>query len=68
MLCPKCNTPMQNTHEPYELRCSYCGYWWDGWTQKEVDPLAVNQLFDNDDPDGEDWVSQCQEYPEQGGE
>jgi hypothetical protein len=36
MLCPKCNIQMGPTYEPYELRCSKCGYWFDTYTGKEV--------------------------------
>jgi hypothetical protein len=36
MNCPKCNIEMGPTYEPYEYRCSKCGYWFDSWTGKEV--------------------------------
>lgn len=42
-VCPKCGGEMRPTYEPYELRCWECGFWWDTYTDKEVD---VNQIFD----------------------
>jgi len=39
-ICPKCYGAMQPTYEPYELRCEKCGYWWDTYTGKEIDPFS----------------------------
>jgi hypothetical protein len=36
MNCPHCNIKMGTTYEPYEYRCTKCGYWFDSWTGKEV--------------------------------
>lgn len=44
MICPKCNIKMGPTYEPYERRCTKCGYWFDEWTGKEV-------TFDFGEPD-----------------
>lgn len=35
-LCPKCETEMQATHQPYEQRCPECGFWYDTYTGKPV--------------------------------
>jgi hypothetical protein len=36
-VCPKCDGEMRPTYEPYELRCWECGFWWDTYTNAEVD-------------------------------
>lgn len=36
MICPHCNIEMGTTYEPYEYRCTKCGYWFDTWTGKEI--------------------------------
>ncbi len=37
--CPECKQgTMQETYEAYECRCDTCGYWWDQWTQAEIEP------------------------------
>ena len=35
-LCPKCRVEMQTTYEPYELRCTSCGFWFDTYTGKPI--------------------------------
>lgn len=70
MICPTCDIEMLPTYEPYESRCPKCGYHFDHFTGKPVDPVNheyADDLFDQGQG-GEDWISQCQEYPEQGGE
>lgn len=54
MLCPKCNIEMSQTYEPYEERCSKCGYWFDHWTGKEVDLSPKPHDYELEDDSGND--------------
>ena len=48
--CPKCQKgTMRATYDAYESRCNACGFWWDGWAQKEVDPFEDYLLEEEDD-------------------
>jgi transposase-like protein len=41
MDCPTCKIEMGYTYEPYERRCKKCGYWFDTYTGKEIDPVVA---------------------------
>jgi len=50
--CPQCQQGiMRATYEPYECRCDHCGYWWDQWTGREVDPdyWAQREMEEDED-------------------
>jgi len=36
---------MRQTYEPYEHRCSKCGYWFDDWTGKEINPSEAAEKY-----------------------
>lgn len=35
-VCPKCKSDTQNTYDPYEYRCTKCGFWFDMYAGKEI--------------------------------
>lgn len=45
MICPKDGTEMRPTYEPYEHRCPKCGYWFDDWTGKEINPNEAAEKY-----------------------